>query len=79
MNLIVKQDIIEFYEILDKARDKINELIESRKYKYSEPLFEAVQDRISLTRSSFIGSILHLISYAEFTEIMNSIEKVGEE
>lgn len=79
MNLIVKQDIIEFYEILDKARDKINELIESRKYKYSEPLFEAVQDRISLTRSSFIGSLLHSISYAEFTEIMNSIEKGGEE
>lgn len=55
MNLMIRQDIIEFYEILDKARDKINEFIESRRYKYSEPLFEAVQDRISLTRSSFIG------------------------
>ncbi len=79
MNLMIRQDIIEFYEILDKARDKINEFIESRRYKYSEPLFEAVQDRISLTRSSFIGALLHSISYAEFTEIMDSIEKGGEE
>lgn len=79
MNLMIRKDIIEFYEILDKARDKINELIESRRYKYSEPLFEAVQDRISLTRSSFIGSLLHSISYAEFLEIMKSIEQGGEE
>lgn len=75
MNLMIRQDIIEFYEILDKARDKINELIESKRYKYSEPLFESVQDRLSLTTSSFINSILHSISYAEFTEIMDSIEK----
>jgi len=79
MNLMIRQDIIEFYEILDKARDKINELIKSRRYKYSETLFEAVQDRISLTRSSFIGSLVHSISYAEFTEIMDSIEKGGGE
>ena len=77
MNLIIKQDIIDFYSMVDLLSEEIRGLMKSGKY--SEPHLRQVEYRLCLAKSDFTGAIAHSISYKEFTEIMNSIEKGGEE
>ena len=74
MNLIITQDIIEFYEIMNKAKDKICELYKSGSYNQI-PLSRVV-DRLDLVVSDFKSAVFYSMSYAEFTEIMDSIEQV---
>jgi hypothetical protein len=77
MNLIIKQDIIEFYEIMNKAKDKICELYKSGRYNQI-PLSRVV-DRLDLVVSDFKSAVFYSMGYAEFTEIMDSIEQVKNE
>ncbi len=77
MNLIITQDIIEFYEIMSKAKDKIHDLFKSGRY--DQILLSRVVDRLDLTIVNFKSAVLCSMSYAEFTEIMDSIGKVKNE
>lgn len=70
----IRQDIIEFCEILGRVRDKIRDMRVSRKY--NQIHLSQVVDRLDLVISDFKSAVFYSMSYSEYTEIMNSI---GEE
>jgi len=74
MNLIIRQDIIAFYKSMDIVKYEIRNLMKSGRYNQI-PLSRVV-DRLDLVVSDFKSAVFYSMSYAEFTEIMDSIEQV---